>query len=91
MPLNMATKWNKALHFSDFIVMFEYLLADLTAFKLSQQIKNIDLDFSPLEPHYSLEYLFSLYSELQQSKQLLKQNVQSNLIVDQLLIKLMHV
>ena len=91
MPMQMATKWNKALAFTDFIQMFEYLLADVTAFKLAQQIKNIDLDFSPLAQHYSLEYLFTLYSELQQSKQLLKQNVQSNLIVDQLLIKLMHV
>lgn len=90
-PMQMANKWNKALAFADFLVMFEYLLADLTAHKLAQAIKNIDLDFTALAAHYTLEYLFNLYTELQQSKQLLKQNVQSNLIVDQLCIKLMHV
>lgn len=91
MPLQMANKWNKTLVFADFLMMFEYLLADLTAYKLGQNIKNIDLDFSALAQHYHLEYLFQLYSDLQQAKLLLKQNVQSQLLVDQLCIKLMHV
>lgn len=91
MPLAIATKWNKELVFSDFIQMFEYLLADLICVKMDQQIKNIDLDFGVLSEQYSLEKLFTIYSELQQTKLMLEQNVQSNLVLDQLCIKLMNV
>ena len=91
MPMAIATKWNKALNFSDFAQMFEYLLSDLICVKLSQQVKNPDLDFSALSEHYSLEFLFAVYSELQQAKQYIEQNVQSNLVLDQLCIKLMNI
>lgn len=91
MPLQLATKWNKELVFADFIKMFEYLLSDLICVKLNQSIKNIDLDVGVTAEQYSLEQLFALYAEIQQNKQLLAQNVQSNLIVDQIFIKLMNV
>ncbi len=58
MPMAIATKWNKALTFSDFSQMFEYLLSDLICVKLNQQLKNTDLDFSVLAERYSLETLF---------------------------------
>lgn len=91
MPMQIASKWNKELIFSDFIVMFEYLLSDCICVKLNQQIKNTDLDFTTLSAQYSLESLFELYAEIQQFKQLVEQNVQTNLVVDQLFIKLMNV
>ena len=91
MPMAIATKWNKALGFSDFSHMFEYLLSDLICVKLNQQVKNPDLDLSELSKQYSLEFLFTIYSDLQQSKQFIEQNVQSNLVLDQLCIKLMNI
>jgi DNA polymerase-3 subunit delta' len=91
MPMAIATKWQKALPFDDFSHMFEYLLADLICVKLNQPIKNIDLQLTQLAEQYSLEALFDLYSELQQSKQFIEQNVQTNLVLDQLCIKLMNV
>ena len=91
MPMAIATKWNKALTFSDFSQMFEYLLSDLICVKLNQQLKNTDLDFNVLAERYSLETLFSIYAELQQSKQYIEQNVQTNLVLDQLCIRLMDV
>lgn len=91
MPLAMANKWSKELLFADFIQMFEYLLADVIASKMQQQIKNIDLDFTLLAEQYSLEQVFNMYSDLQQSKRMLEQNVQSNLILDQLCIQLMNI
>lgn len=91
MPMAIATKWQKALAFDDFSRMYEYLLADLICVKLSQPIKNIDLQLVQLAEHYSLEKLFDLYSDLQQSKQFIEQNVQTNLVLDQLCIKLMNV
>lgn len=91
MPMTIATKWNKALSFSDFVQMFEYLLADLICIKLDQGIKNSDLDFDTLSKQYSLEFLFMLYSDLQQSKQFVEQNVQTTLVLDQLCIKLMNI
>ncbi len=90
-PITLASKWNKALSFSDFILMFEYLLCDVICVKLQQNVKNIDLDFAALPTYYSLENLFDLYADLQQSKRLIEQNVQGNLILDQLFIKLMNV
>ena len=77
--------------FDDFSRMFEYLLADLICVKLNQPIKNIDLELVQLSEQYSLETLFNLYSDLQQSKQYIEQNVQTNLVLDQLCIKLMNV
>ena len=91
MPMAIATKWNKALSFSDFSQMFEYLLSDLICVKLSQQVKNSDLDLSVLSEQYTLEFLFAVYSDLQQAKQYIEQNVQSNLVLDQLCIKLMNI
>lgn len=91
MPMAIATKWNKALSFSDFAQMFEYLLSDLICVKLNQQVKNPDLDLIGLSEQYTLEFLFTIYSDLQQSKQFIEQNVQSNLVLDQLCIKLMNI
>jgi DNA polymerase-3 subunit delta' len=91
MPMAIATKWNKALNFSDFAQMFEYLLSDLICVKLNQQVKNPDLDLSVLSEQYTLEFLFTIYSDLQQSKRFIEQNVQSNLVLDQLCIKLMNI
>ncbi|CAI3105948.1 MULTISPECIES: DNA polymerase III subunit delta' [Acinetobacter] len=91
MPLFFSGKWQKELSFSDFIVLFEYLLGDLICVKLNQPQKNTDLDFDQLSPYYDLESLFNIYSELQQAKKLVEQNVQSQLIVDQLFITLMNI
>ena len=91
MPIAISSKWNKELSFLFFTQMFEYLLADLICVKLDQQVKNIDIDFNVLAEQYSLEALFAIYSELQQAKKLIQQNVQGNLVVDQLCIKLMNI
>ncbi|MGE8541312.1 DNA polymerase III subunit delta' [Acinetobacter sp. ANC 3813] len=91
MPMAIATKWNKALSFSDFSQMFEYLLSDLICVKLNQAIKNIDLSLYDLPDQYDLESLFGIYAELQQSKKFIEQNVQTNLVLDQLCIKLMNI
>lgn len=73
------------------MMLLEYLLGDLICVKLNQPKKNIDLQFDQLAQNYNLESLFSLYEELQQSKRLVEQNVQTQLIIDQLFIKLMNV
>ncbi|HCA5040557.1 TPA: DNA polymerase III subunit delta' [Acinetobacter baumannii] len=91
MPLFYSAKWQKELNFSDFMMLLEYLLGDLICVKLNQPQKNIDLQFDQLAQNYNLESLFSLYEELQQSKRLVEQNVQTQLIIDQLFIKLMNV
>ncbi|MDS7935755.1 DNA polymerase III subunit delta' [Acinetobacter sp. V91_7] len=91
MPLFFSGKWQKELSFNDFIVLFEYLLGDLICVKLNQPQKNTDLDFDQLIPYYDLESLFNIYSEVQQAKKLVEQNVQSQLIIDQLFITLMNI
>lgn len=91
MPMSLSSKWQKLLNFSDFIQMFEYLLSDLICVKLEQPIKNTDLDFKVLSEQYCLEDLFQLYTDLQQSKQYIEQNVQTNLVLDELCIKLMNI
>jgi DNA polymerase-3 subunit delta' len=91
MPMAIATKWNKALNFSEFSQMFEYLLSDIICVKLNQSIKNIDLNYSDLPEQYSLEALFSIYADFQESKRFIEQNVQTNLVLDQLCIKLMNI
>jgi len=90
MPMAIATKWNKSLSFGEFSQMFEYLLSDLICVKLNQAVKNIDLDFNVLAEQYSLETLFKIYEDFQRAKQYLEQNVQSNLVLDELCIKLMN-
>lgn len=90
MPMAIATKWNKSLSFGEFGQMFEYLLSDLICVKLNQAVTNIDLDFNVLAEQYSLETLFKIYEDFQRAKQYLEQNVQSNLVLDELCIKLMN-
>lgn len=90
MPMAIAAQWQKTLNSGDFLQMFEYLLADLVAAKLSQPIKNLDLDFSGLMEHYQLADLFDIYQNLQQAKQWMAQNVQGQFVIEQLCIKLMH-
>ncbi|MCH7312828.1 DNA polymerase III subunit delta' [Acinetobacter sp. ANC 3882] len=91
MPLNYSNKWSKELNFSEFITMFEYLLADIVSLKLNQSLKNDDLDFNPLAEFYSLDALFTIYSDLQQKKLMVEQNVQTQLVLDELFIQLMNV
>ena len=91
MPLFFSGKWQKELSFNDFIVLFEYVLGDLICVKLNQPQKNTDLYFDQLSPYYDLESLFNIYSEVQQAKKLVEQNVQSQLIIDQLFITLMNI
>lgn len=91
MPMAIATKWNKALNFSEFSQMFEYLLSDIICVKLNQSVKNIDLNYSDLPEQYSLEALFGIYADFQESKRFIEQNVQTNLVIDQLCIKLMNI
>ncbi|WP_343619775.1 DNA polymerase III subunit delta' [Acinetobacter proteolyticus] len=91
MPLNYSNKWSKELNFSEFITMFEYLLGDLVSLKLHQSLKNNDLDFKILVEFYSLEALFTIYSDLQQKKLMIEQNVQTQLVLDELFIQLMNV
>ncbi len=91
MPVFFASKWHKELTFPEFITMFEYLLCDLICVKLNQNLKNVDLNLKPVAEHYSLDVLFEIYSDLQKSKQLTEQNVQVNLVLDQLFIRLMNV
>jgi DNA polymerase-3 subunit delta' len=71
--------------------MFEYLFADVIRLKLNQQLKNQDLVFDDLAQIYNLETLFSIYSDFQQKKLMLEQNVQSQLVMDELFIQLMNV
>ncbi|KAB0479180.1 hypothetical protein, partial [Pseudomonas vancouverensis] len=81
----------KELSFSEFLTMFEYLLGDLVSLKLNQSLKNDDLDFSQLVECYNLEQLFTIYSDLQQKKRMVEQNVQTQLVMDELFIQLMNV
>ncbi|MBK0063021.1 MULTISPECIES: DNA polymerase III subunit delta' [unclassified Acinetobacter] len=90
-PMLLATKWSKEMGFNDFIPMVEYLLGDLICVKLNQSLKNIDLSFDQIVQAYTLEQLFEIYTQIQHAKQLVEQNVQTNLILDQLFIKLMNV
>lgn len=91
MPLHYSNKWSKELSFSEFLTMFEYLLGDLVSLKLNQSLKNDDLDFSQLVECYNLEQLFTIYSDLQQKKRMVEQNVQTQLVMDELFIQLMNV
>ena len=91
MPMAIATKWNKALSFTDFSQMFEYLLCDLICVKLNQDVKNSDLKLDAMAEQYSLEALFALYQDLHDFKKMVDQNVQTNLVLDQIFIKLMNV
>ncbi|MEB3766652.1 AAA family ATPase [Acinetobacter sp. MD2] len=89
LPMSYATKWHKALNFDDLMMMFEYLLSDLICVKLKQVIKNIDLDFTVLADVYALETLFQIAEHVQQSKVMQRQNVQTQLMLDQLFVQLM--
>lgn len=89
LPMSYASKWAKAFTFHDFMQMFEYLLSDVICVKLNQSIKNIDIDFTSLAEVYELETLFGILTHLQESKVMLGQNVQTQLILDQLFVQLM--
>lgn len=90
-PISLANKWAKEISFQDFLTMFEYLLGDLVAFKLNQTLKNFDLEFHNLNTYYHLEQLFEIYSFLQQAKLMTDQNVQSQLVMDEIFMKMMNV
>ena len=91
MPMQFATKWGKQLSFTDFAIMFEYLLSDVVSVKLQQTQLNLDLDIQSIAAHYSLEQLFEIYDQLHQFKQMTAQNVQTQLLIDQLSMRLMNV
>ncbi|MBF7683154.1 DNA polymerase III subunit delta' [Acinetobacter sp. B5B] len=89
--IRYATQWSKALSFIELCHMMQYLVADLIALKLNQQIKNIDLNFSDILPYYNLDTLFNISHKLQDSKIYMQQNIQSNLMIDALFVMLLDV
>lgn len=91
MPLFYSNKWQKSLIFTDFVILFEYLLSDVVCVKLNQEVRNTDLELDLLAEHYHLEQLFALYEDLHAFKKMVDQNVQTNLVMDQIFIKLMNV
>lgn len=90
-PLFYAQKWQKIMPFHDFNSMFEIILCDIIRNKLQQPIYNIDLDLQSLTQLLSLEQLFQLYDETQQSHIWLGQNVQTQLMMEQYFIRMMNV
>ncbi|SDC11793.1 DNA polymerase III subunit delta' [Acinetobacter boissieri] len=85
-----ANTWTKALTFVELCQMMQYLVADMIALKLNQQIKNIDLNFSDILPYYDLNTLFKISHKLQDAKIYMQQNIQSQLMIDDLFVVLLH-
>lgn len=86
-----ANKWVKEIGFLELCHMMQYLLADMIALKLNQQIKNIDLNFSDILSYYDLNTLFNIFHKLQNSILYMQQNIQSQLMVDDLFVMLLNV
>lgn len=85
-----ASKWAKALSFIELCQMMQYLIADMIALKLNQQIKNIDLNFSDILSYYDLNTLFNISHKLQDAKMYMQQNIQSQLMIDDLFVMLLN-
>lgn len=90
-PMFYATKWQKMMSFNAFNYMLEVIICDMIRTKLQQSVYNIDLNLHEIVEYLSLEQLFSLYTEIQHSKQSLMQNVQSQLFIDHYVMKMMNV
>ncbi|MBF7687652.1 DNA polymerase III subunit delta' [Acinetobacter rathckeae] len=85
-----ANKWAKALSFIELCQMMQYLITDMIALKLNQQIKNIDLNFSDILSYYDLNTLFNISHKLQDAKMYMQQNIQSQLMIDDLFVMLLN-
>lgn len=90
-PMKFSVGWLKQLDFKSVMLMLRYILQDLVAFKLQQTVKQSDLDISALAHYYSLEQLFAIYTQINKMNQMLMQNVQTQLIFDELTMRLMNV
>lgn len=90
-PMKFSVSWLKQLEFKNVMLMLRYILQDMMAFKLQQVIKQTDLDIEALANFYSLEQLFAIYEQINKINQLLLQNVQTQLIFDELTMRLMNV
>ena len=90
-PIKFSVNWLKQLEFKNVMLMLRYILQDLVAFKLQQPIKQTDLAIETLANYYALEELFAIYEQINKINQLTGQNVQSQLIFDELTMRLMNV
>lgn len=90
-PMKFSTHWVKQLDFRQVMLMLRYCIQDLVAIKLQQPIKQTDLHLEQLANYYSLEQLFAISEQINKIVALLAQNVQSQLIFDELTMRLMNV
>lgn len=89
MPMFYATKWQKMMNFNEFNDMLEVIICDIIRIKLQQSLYNIDLDLRELAEQFNLQQLFSLYQCVQESKHALAQNVQTQLLLDDYVMRMM--
>lgn len=90
-PMKFSTHWMKQLDFRQVLFLLRYSVQDLVAIKLQQPVKQTDLQLEKLANDYSLEQLFAISEQINKITVLLAQNVQSQLIFDELTMRLMNV
>lgn len=90
-PMRFANDWGKQLDFAVFSHLLRYLTQDCIAIKLGQALKQTDLAIEQLAQHYTLEQLFSFWQQIQTAVIMSQQNVQTNLLIDELVMQMMNV
>ena len=90
-PMKFSVYWLKQLDFRQVIFMLRYCVQDMVAYKLQQPVKQTDLPIDQIANLYSLEQLFAISEQINRITTLLAQNVQSQLIFDELTMRLMNV
>lgn len=90
-PIKFSTQWLKNLDFRDVLMLMRYLIQDIVALKLQQQVKQTDLPLKDLALHYNVQELFDLYAQINEIQRMQAQNIQSQLMFDELTIRLMNI
>lgn len=89
LPIQLASQWQKRLVLNDFLQLLQWMLRDLIAYHLGQDIIQQDLDFEPLRKLSHLEPLFAIQAKIVGIYQTQGQNIQAALIYDNLMMLLM--
>lgn len=90
-PLQFSIQWHKQLDIDALRMLLQFHVQDCINYKLQQPVKQHDLQFEALAAQYTLAELFGIWQYGLSIGQMLAQNVQTQLIVDALAMRLMNI
>ena len=89
-PMSLSNTWQKRLNLTQWLCVLQWMIRDAIATHLQQPIIQTDLNFDQIIKDVSIDHLFELQQHIFTAIKGQTQNIQSGLVYDSLMMRLMN-